>query len=72
MNQILLSFLCGCAFIGGAAMSVVMVSLFNTMKSKSDRAELVGYWKQANESQKVQVEILERIAACNERKELSK
>ena len=62
MNTILLSFLCGAAFIGGAAAVVCMVALAVSMKDKQWKDELRGYWKKANEIQTDQVAVINRIS----------
>lgn len=60
MNSILLSFLCGSAFIGGAAMVAVMVNLYVSRKNGSEaRAReafndrLMEYWRRHSDSEAV-------------------
>lgn len=62
MNQILLSFLCGAAFIGGAAVTVCMVALAVSLKEKSGREKLYGYWQSSIDNHKLQLSVLGRIA----------
>jgi hypothetical protein len=62
MNPILLSFLCGAAFIGGAAATIVCVSIAVSMKDKKGRDELYGYWRDSISKHAIQIAILERIA----------
>ena len=68
MNTILLSFLCGAAFIGGAVAMTVLVILVNGFKTKKDRDELFGYWRSSNEKHSTQIAVLERIAAVMEKR----
>lgn len=67
MSPILLSFLCGAAFIGGAVAVTVLVCLADTIKTRKDRDELFGYWRDLSEKHATQNAILERIAAVMER-----
>lgn len=62
MNQILLSFICGAAFIGGAVAMTVLVVLANSVRTKEDRDAIHDYWKQSLEKHGKQLQIMERIA----------
>ena len=66
MNQILLSFLCGAAFIGGATATTILVILVNGAKSKDDREALKSYWRESVLKHTAQIAVLERIAAVME------
>lgn len=68
MNQILLSFLCGAAFIGGAVAMTLLVFMVKTAATKKDRDELMGYWKASIAGQTAQLAILERMAAQMEKR----
>lgn len=68
MNPILLSFLCGAAFIGGAVAMTVLVILVNGFKTKKDRDELFGYWRSSIEKHSAQIAVLERIAVVMEKR----
>lgn len=68
MNTILLSFLCGAAFIGGAVAMTVLVILVNGVKTNKDRDELFGYWRSSIEKHAIQIAVLERIAAVMEKR----
>ena len=68
MNPILLSFLCGAAFIGGAAVVVIMVAMAVSLKEKEYRNSLLGYWREANSNQISQIAALKRIADALEKK----
>ena len=68
MNQILLSFLCGAAFIGGAVAMTVLVMLVNLFRTKKDRDELFGYWRSSISKHGEQISVLERIADALEEK----
>ena len=67
MNQILLSFLCGAAFIGGAVAMTVLVIMVKSASSKKDRDELMGYWRSSIEKHAAQILVLERIATVMEK-----
>ena len=58
MNTILLSFLCGAAFIGGAAAAIIIAALFWQMKDTKGRAEVREFWRQSIEKQHEQVHML--------------
>lgn len=62
MNPILLSFLCGAAFIGGGAATVVLVAIAVSMKDGKGRDELYGYWRESIALHGKQIAIIERIA----------
>lgn len=66
MNPILLSFLCGAAFIGGAVAMTVLVIMVKSASTKKDREELFGYWKSSIEKHSAQIATLDRIAAIME------
>jgi hypothetical protein len=68
MNPILLSFLCGAAFIGGATAVVVMVAVVATSKDSKGREELYGYWRSSISKQGDQIAVLERIASAVEKR----
>lgn len=68
MNQILLSFLCGAAFIGGAAATTCMVALVVAAKDSKGREELYGYWKSSIQKHGEQIKLLERIVDCMEKR----
>ncbi len=68
MNPILLSFLCGAAFIGGGAATVCMVALTVQLKDKKGRDELMGYWRDSLKKHDKQLELLAHIAAAIERR----
>lgn len=68
MNSILLSFLCGAAFIGGAVAMTVLVILVNGVKTKKDRDELFGYWRESISKHAAQIAVLERIAVIMEKR----
>jgi hypothetical protein len=63
MNTILLSFLCGSAFIGGGVATTCLVSLAVSLKDKKGRDELHGYWRKSISNHEIQLEVLERIAS---------
>ena len=69
MNQILLSFLCGAAFIGGATSVVVFVAMTVSLKDKENREKLWKYWEQSNASHIAQIAAIERIANIIEKKD---
>lgn len=63
MDQILLSFLCGSAFIGGAAAVTYLVCIaINRSKNSKFNEELLEYWRKSNESHLRQIDALEKIA----------
>jgi len=62
MNPILISFLCGAAFIGGAVATTLLVVMARSWASKKDRDELYSYWRASIEKHGEQVAILNRIA----------
>jgi hypothetical protein len=70
MDTILLSFLCGAAFIGGGVATTLMVvwgmTVWNTPNKKNNE-QLMDYWHKSNENHVQQVKILERIAATIEK-----
>lgn len=68
MNQILLSFLCGAAFIGGAAATLTLVLTARTLMDKKNRDELMSYWKGSLEKHDKQLDLLERIALSMEKR----
>ena len=69
MNPILLSFLCGCAFIGGMLATTALVIVVNAFRTKKDRDQLFDYWQQSIQKHTEQVVVLERIAAIMEKRE---
>jgi hypothetical protein len=68
MNQILLSFLCGAAFLGGAVSVLILIAMWTQFRDKAGREELYGYWKESIAKHTVQLELLTRIAAALEAK----
>lgn len=62
MNPILLSFLCGAAFIGGAVATTLLTVMARSWASKKDRDELYSYWRASIEKHGEQVDTLNRIA----------
>ena len=68
MNQILLSFLCGAAFIGGAVAMTLLAVLANGFRTKKDREELFGYWRDSIASHREQIAVLKLIADAVEEK----
>ena len=66
MNTILLSFLCGAAFIGGAVAVMVLVIMVKTSMTKKDREEIQNYWRESLKKHSTQLAILERMAAAME------
>lgn len=68
MNQILLCFLCGAAFIGGGAATVWMVSIAVSLKNKHGHEELMGCWRGSLEKHDKQLAILTRMADAIERR----
>jgi hypothetical protein len=68
MNQILILFLCGAAFIGGATTVVVMVLMAASLKDKKGRDELYGYWRDSISKHAAQIAVLERIASQLEKR----
>lgn len=72
MNPILLCFLCGAAFIGGAVVVVVFVTMTVTFKNKEDREKLHGYWVQSLKNHAFQLDAIGRIADCMEKDRLDK
>jgi len=67
MNTIILSFLCGAAFIGGAVATVCMVALAVQLKDKQSREEIKAFWRESLDRHSKQVEILGDIAATMEK-----
>lgn len=72
MNPILLCFLCGAAFIGGAVVVVVFVAMTVSFKDKENREKLHGYWVKSLENHSNQLLMLDRIAGCMEKSEAAK
>jgi hypothetical protein len=68
MNQILLSFLCGSAFIGGAVMTAWLIIMVKSAASKKDREELFGYWRESIAKHTEQIAIMQRIASSLEKR----
>lgn len=68
MNQIMLSFLCGAAFIGGAVAVFFLVALVVQLKDKKSREEIHGYWRSSLEKHDRKLLILARIAAALEKR----
>ena len=68
MNTILLSFLCGAAFIGGAAATTVMVVMVVQSKDKKVRNEIAEYWKESLIQHEKQLSLLERIVQVMEKR----
>ena len=68
MNQILLSFLCGAAFIGGAVAMTVRVITCKTLGTKKDREELFGYWKSSLDKHERQLDLMARMCVALEAK----
>ena len=68
MNQILLSFVCGAAFIGGAVMTAFLIIMVKSASSKKDREELYGYWRESIVKHGEQIAVLQRIAASVEKR----
>ena len=68
MNPILLSFLCGVAFIGGAVMMTLIVVFFNAFRTKKDRDELFGYWRDSIAKHAEQIAVLERLVSAMEKR----
>jgi len=68
MNPILLSFLCGAAFIGGAAATTVMVVLVVQMRDKRGRHEIVEYWHKSIAQHETQLKLLERLVTTIEKR----
>ena len=66
MNTILLSFLCGAAFIGGAAATTCMVAMAVQLKDKKGRSEIAAYWQDSLMKHDEQLLLLDRIAAAIE------
>lgn len=66
MNQILLSFLCGAAFIGGATAMTILVVLAKSTTSKKERDELFGYWKSSLAKHDRQLELMARMCVAME------
>jgi len=66
MNPILLSFLCGAAFIGGAAATTILVVLAVTLRNSKGQKELLEYWRSSIEKHGMQIARLERIAVAVE------
>lgn len=72
MNPILLSFLCGAAFIGGAVATTVLVIFVKSSSAKQDREELFSYWKQSTFNHQQQIDMLARIAISLEQNKKDK
>jgi hypothetical protein len=68
MNQILLSFLCGAAFLGGAIAVLVLLGMWTKLKDKSGREELLGYWKSSLAKHDTQLALIERLVVALESK----
>lgn len=68
MNTILLSFLCGAAFIGGAVAMTVLVIMVKSAATKKDREEIHAYWRDSLAKHSTQLAILERMAATMEKR----
>jgi len=68
MNPILLSFLCGAAFIGGAVAMTVLVIMVKSASTKKDREEIHAYWRNSLEKHATQLAILERMAVIMEKR----
>ena len=68
MNTILLSFLCGAAFIGGAAATTVMVVMVVQSKDKKVRNEIAEYWKESLIKHEKQLSLIERIVQVMEKR----
>ena len=66
MNPILLSFLCGAAFIGGAAATTCMVALAVQLKDKKGRREIAAYWQDSLVKHDKQLLLLERMVMAME------
>ena len=66
MNPILLSFLCGAAFIGGATATTVMVLLIVQLRDKKGRKEISEYWMQSLAKHDIQLGYMARIVAVME------
>jgi hypothetical protein len=64
MNPILLSFLCGAAFIGGAVATTILVFTVVSLKDRQIRAEMVQYWKDSLEKQERQLLLLESMVSA--------
>lgn len=66
MNPILLSFLCGAAFIGGATATTMFVVLAFQLKDKKGRQEIIEYWHRSIANHVIQIQVLTRIAVAVE------
>ena len=70
MNPILLSFLCGAAFIGGAVATTFLVIFARSSEAKKSNDKLFGYWEKSIELHGRQLEVIARIAATLEERNL--
>lgn len=68
MNSILLSFLCGAAFIGGAVATTVLVLMVKTAASKKDVEAIKSYWERSLEKHDTQLKLIERIVLSIEKR----
>jgi|GEM_PF-6364247 len=69
MDSVMLSFLCGAAFIGGAVSVVVCLILVIQVKDKTGREEVKEQWDKQIALLDEQVHVVTRIAAALENKE---
>ncbi len=68
MNPILLSFLCGAAFIGGGVAVTIMVSVAVSFRDTRARNEMARFWRDSLAKHDRQLLVLERIAAAIEKR----
>ena len=69
MNQIIISALCGAAFLGGALVVLVGVSWIVAYRDTKARQDMNDRWDKQLDAQEDQITVLDRIARCMERNE---
>ena len=72
MNPILLCFLCGAAFIGGAVATTCMVAMVVRSKDEKGRSEIATYWQSSLVKHDKQLLLLERMVIAMEPRKDSK
>ena len=67
MNSILTSFLCGAAFIGGAAATTVFVVLAQQWRNGGINKALMAYWEKSIICHERQIDVLSELVEATKR-----
>jgi hypothetical protein len=66
VESVLLSAMCGAAFVAGGGAMLLMIAFLASVKDKASRQEMVDYWKESLSNQRQQIGELAKIACVLE------